>query len=73
MAWMRAVKTDHMYSTERNTIYVPFTLEMRAKKAKERALLDSGATHNFMDRRMVKRLGLGMKKLWIPRTIRNVD
>ncbi len=37
------------------------------------ALIDSGATHNFMDRRMVKQLQMGTKPLAIPRSIRNVD
>ena len=37
------------------------------------ALIDSGATHNFMDRRMVKWLQVGTKELAIPWSIRNVD
>ena len=37
------------------------------------ALIDSGTTYNFMDRRMVKRLRLGSKPLAISRSIRNVD
>jgi len=64
---------ERMYITRRNAIYVPFFLQTRAKTAEERALLDSGATHNFMDKRMAKRLGLGTKALKKPRTVVNVD
>jgi hypothetical protein len=37
------------------------------------ALLDSGATYNFMDKRMARQLKIRTKPLAIPRTIRNVD
>jgi hypothetical protein len=62
-----------MYITKRNAIHVPFSLRSNAKKAEEHALLDSGATHNFMDSRMAKRLGIGTKALTRPRSIINVD
>ena len=42
-------------------------------KADEKALLDSGATHNFLDKRMVDRLKIGTRTLKTPRTVRNVD
>ena len=43
------------------------------KKAETIALLDSGATHNFIDKRAVKSLGLGTRTLSQPRLVRNVD
>ena len=73
MAWARAISTDCMYITRRSAIHVPFTLHTNAKMAEECALLDSGATHNFIDKRMVKRLGIGTKPLLTPRSIINVD
>ena len=41
--------------------------------AKVLALLDSGATENFIDKRMVKTLGLGTRLLSSPLDIHNVD
>ena len=72
-AWIRAMKIDRMYITRKNAIHAPFVLSTRSKTAEEEALLDSGATHNFIDKRMAKRLGLGTKRLSKPRTVRNVD
>jgi predicted aspartyl protease len=42
-------------------------------KADKCALVDSGATKNFMDHSMIKRLGIGTRKLPVPRRIFNVD
>ena len=42
-------------------------------RADERVLVDSGATENFMDHSMVRRLGIGTRKLPVPRRIFNVD
>jgi ABC-type sulfate transport system substrate-binding protein len=48
-----------MYISEKTSINVPFTFLSACGTAKEVALLDSRATDNFMDERMVKRLGIG--------------
>jgi len=42
-------------------------------RREERALVDSGATTNFVDYKTVKRLGLGSKKLDQLRTVKNID
>jgi predicted aspartyl protease len=62
-----------MYITRKNAIHVPFSLTTSVRMAEEEALLDSGATHNFMDRCMAKRLGLGTQLLPTPRKVRNAD
>jgi hypothetical protein len=41
--------------------------------ADENALLDSQATENFMDKHLVKRLGIGRQKMQHPRRVFNVD
>ena len=52
---------------------MPFEFYTNNRTAEGVALIDSGATHNFMDRRMVKRLQIGTKELAVPRSIRNMD
>jgi hypothetical protein len=47
---------------------------LSAKKiATEKALLDSGATENFINPRMVKKLGIGMVELTQPRTVDRME
>jgi predicted aspartyl protease len=41
--------------------------------ANEKALLDSGATENFIDETTWQRLGIGQKELGKPITVTNVD
>ena len=63
-----------MYISKKNAIHVPFSLTTRSKTAdNEEALLDSGATHNFIDKQMAKRLGIGSHLLESPRMIRNAN
>jgi hypothetical protein len=46
------------------------TLQSKADKS---ALIDSGATNNFIDGETWKRLGIGRKELARPVTVHNVD
>ncbi len=64
---------DKVYFSNENAIHIPFECYTNNRMAEGVALIDSRATHNFMDRRMVKRLNIGTKELAIPRSIRNVD
>jgi len=41
--------------------------------AEEIALVDSGATENFIDQETIKKLKLGTKKLETPVGLRNID
>jgi Aspartyl protease len=52
---------------------MPFSFHMYLGKAEERALIDSGATDNFIDYKAVARLRLSTKELKQPRPVRNVD
>jgi hypothetical protein len=72
-AWARAVAINKVYFLKENAIYVPFKLHGHDYMAKGIALLDSEATHNFMDKRMARQLRIRTKPLVVPRTIRNVD
>src|SRR5258708_3990717 len=61
-------------SSETNqTIYAHFPFETAKQTTDEKGLLDSGATHNFIDIRTIIRLGIGTKRLKKPRTVTNVD
>jgi len=52
---------------------MPFDLYTFKGKVEERALVDSGATANFIDYKTVARLRLGTQKLDNIRTVKNID
>ena len=56
-----------MYISEKSSINMPFTFSCARGTAEETALVDSGATENFMDERMVTRLGIGRRPMKQPR------
>jgi hypothetical protein len=60
-------------SGENQTIYANFSLQTAKQMTEEKGLLDSGATHNFIDIRTIIRLGIGTKRLKKVRTVTNVD
>jgi hypothetical protein len=62
-----------MYINKQNSIKLPFSLYTYRGKAEETALVDSGATENFVDYKTVARLRLGTKKLEQVRPIINID
>ena len=63
----------NMYSNQKDSITIDISVYMWHKTANVRALLDSGATHNFIDKRTVKQLGLGTHHLTQPQQVRNVN
>ena len=52
---------------------VPVSIRTSYFMADKQALVDSGATNNFMSPGFAKKMGLGMKKLDNPRKIFNID
>jgi len=66
VAWARAIAIDKVYFSNENAIHMPFKFHMNNRMAEGVVLIDSGTTHNFMDRRMVKQLQMGTKPLAIP-------
>jgi Reverse transcriptase (RNA-dependent DNA polymerase)/gag-polyprotein putative aspartyl protease len=56
-----------------NTLDIPLIFSSAKKIATEKVLLDSGATENFINPRMVKKLGIGTVELTQPRTVYNMD
>src|SRR5712671_1613050 len=72
-AIVRTLKLRKMYISRFNSVIMPFDLYSAKGRKEERALVDSGATTNFVDYKTVKRLGLGSKKLEQVRTVKNID
>ncbi len=62
-----------MYSIKEDSITVPVDLCMWHKKTEVEALLDCGATENFIDTWTLKKLGMGARLLQHPRTVHNID
>jgi hypothetical protein len=53
--------------------HVPVSLRTRYSMADKKALVDSGATNNFIHPHFAERMRLGTKKLMQPRKIWNID
>ena len=70
---MVAMRAHHVSSELNDTIYAIFSFSTAKRTTEEQALVDSGATHNFMDIRTMIRLGVGTKRLKKPREVTNVD
>jgi hypothetical protein len=62
--WVKALRISSMYIQQKLAIHVP--LLFKGTQTVEKALLDSGATENFLDRRTVARLKLPIKQLKDP-------
>src|SRR6266702_2429604 len=62
-----------MYSIKKDSITVPIDLCMWHKKTEVEALLNCGATENFIDTQTLKKLGMGTCLLQHPRMVQNVD
>jgi hypothetical protein len=52
---------------------VPVSIRTSYFMADKKALVDSGATNNFMHPAFAKRMGLGLQKLQTPKKIFNID
>src|SRR6267154_737412 len=68
-AIVRTLKLRKLYISRFTSVMMPFDLYSQKGRQEERALVDSGATANFIDYKTVKRLGLGSKKLDQMRTV----
>jgi hypothetical protein len=62
-----------MYSKKKDSMTIPLSVYMWHKMTETTALLDSRATHNFIDKRAVSSLGLGTRSLPHPLQVNNVD
>src|SRR6202453_2212369 len=64
---------DSMHSSKADSVTIAILVKMWHKETKTEALLDSGATNNFIDERAVNSLNLGTRKLPQTLQVNNVD
>jgi len=69
--WVKALRISSMYIQRISAIHVP--LLFKGTRTVKKALLDSGATENFLDTRTVQRLKLTTHILKEPQYIYNID
>ena len=72
-AWVRALRCNSVYITRYRSMRIPVSIRTNYFMADKRALVDSGATNNFMHPAFAKKMGLGLRELPIPRKIFNID
>jgi hypothetical protein len=72
-AWVRALRCNTVYITRYRSMRVPVSIRTSYFMADKKALVDSGATDNFMHPAFAKRMGLGLQKLPTPKKIFNID
>ena len=73
MAWVRAIRCNAVYITRYRSMRVPVSIRTHYFMAEKKALVDSGATDNFIHPAFAKRLGLSMTPLEKPKWIYNID
>ena len=73
MAWVRAICCNAVYITRYRSMRVPVSIRTRYFMAEKKALVDSGATDNFIHPAFARRLGLIMTPLDKPKRIYNID
>ena len=73
MAWVRAIRCNTVYSTRYRSMRVPVLICTHYFMADKKALVDSGATDNFVHPAFAQRLGIAMAPLDKPKRIYNID
>jgi hypothetical protein len=75
-AWGQAIcrlQCNSVYLTRYRSMKIPVSFRTSKAMADKSILVDSGATDNFIDPRLIKRLGLGTQALERPKKIWNID
>jgi hypothetical protein len=67
------MRLDQMYTSTVNTLKISITFRNQHAMVAGRALIDSGATENFIDYQTAVQWRLQTKNLWQPRKVYNVD
>src|SRR6267142_1436965 len=72
-ALIKRRQTSNVYISSRKSMTLRFFIHSKSKRAEAIALIDSGATENFMNLGYAKHLQLPIKRLEEPRSLFNVD
>src|SRR5487761_1769720 len=72
-ALIKSSQASDVYIAQRKSMTIRFFIHSRSKRAKSLALIDSGATENFISLEYVKYLHLPIKRLAQPQKLFNVD
>jgi hypothetical protein len=73
IAVIRKLDPEMMYISKKKSLQLPLNIITYQKRLEDLALIDSGATNNFIDFRTVNKLGLGTRKIPRPIELYNVD
>jgi hypothetical protein len=73
VAIIRKLDVDMMYISKKKSLQLALNIVTYQGKQEDIALIDSGATNNFIDFRTVNKLGLGTRKVPRPIELYNVD
>jgi hypothetical protein len=72
-ALIKRTRTTDVYISSRKSMTIRFYVHSKSKRAEALALIDSGATENFMNLQYAKYLQLPIRRLPEPRRLFNVD
>ena len=70
---IRLISSERVYLSGRQSMSLRVYLHTSNRRAETTALLDCGATENFINERYARRMRLPVKRLVTPRKIINVD
>ena len=73
VAWVRAMHLEDMYINYANALHLSLFFYQRHGRVAEEALLDSGATENFINHHTIAQWQIGTTKLDKPQKVFNVD
>jgi RNase H-like domain found in reverse transcriptase/Reverse transcriptase (RNA-dependent DNA polymerase) len=73
VAVIRKLDVDMMYISKKKSLQLPINIVTYQGRQEDIALIDSGATNNFIDFHIVNKLGLGTRKIPRPIELYNVD
>ena len=73
MAWVRAFNCNSVYITRYRSMCIPVSLRTSYSMANKKALINLGATNNFIHPCFAKQMGLRSRMLSQPQKIWNID